>query len=318
MPAGTFNLEWLNHNGQRSYPLADDASGLDESGSFALPRDFLVELYLPIHAGMDVDPARFFVRNIGAYTTGYSVVVGYQPADDSEPINVASASIPRQGFSRNLSFALGGIGDFDDTVGKLVIGRLDNIDQQPPGFWSFTLENARLDPDTIRPIIRGVSAIVCVSGNQRSVPLRGDIELIAGANMRITPIISLGSDPIIRFDAISGEGTVEECVCEGDLAVTDPIVTVNGVSPTPTGDFNLIGSACVGIEPIQNGIRIVDTCASPCCGCPELERITADLERLRQQVAAVDIFVDQLGESVNTMNLIVLGAKLGDRGCVQC
>lgn len=319
MPIGHWNLEWANHNSQRRYPLADDATGLDDTGSFELPTDFLVGLDLPIHAGMDVDPARFFIRNIGAYTTGYSIVIGYQPADEDEaPINIASALIPTQGFTRNLSFALGGIGDFDDTRGKVVIGRLDNIAQQPPGFWAFTLETARLDPDAVRPIIRGVSSITCVNGSQQSVPLQGDIVLVAGSNFRITPIITAGQDPIIRFSAISGEGTIEECVCEGDQAPTTPIATINGVAGTLDNNFNLLGSQCISLVPITNGLRITDTCAAPCCGCPELERITLDLDRLNLQAQTVDDFVTRLGSTVDSMSMIVLGTKLGDRGCIRC
>ena len=318
MPVGNWNLEWLNHNSQRRYPLADDAEAKDDTGAFRLPDNFLVELDLPVHAGLNSGPAGFFVRSVSSYAGGYGLTIGYQPADGSDPVNVASALIPRQGFTRNQVFALGGIGDYADTVGKLVIGRLDDIDEQPPGFWEFTLATARLDPDAVRPIIRGVSSVVCVNGDQRSEPLYGDIELVAGGNMQLVPIVQAGQDPIIRFNAISGEGTVDECVCEGDTAQTEPIKKVNGVTPTNTGDFNVVGSDCIQIVSIPNGIRIVDTCAQPCCGCTELERITQDLERLNEQVLAVDSFADRLSNAVDTMSLTVLGAKINDRGCISC
>ena len=215
-------------------------------------------------------------------------------------------------------YALGGVGNFDDTVGKVVIDRLDNIDDQPPGFWTFDLVDTRLDPDAVRPMIRGVSSITCINGDQRSPKLYGDIELVAGQNMQIVPVVVSGQDPIIRFNAINGEGTVETCVCEGDSAPTEPIKKINGVTPTPSGDLAIVGSACIEVTPIENGIKISDTCAQPCCGPVELEAITRDLERLGSQATAVQDFVNRLQEAVNTMDLIVLGAKLGDRGCIQC
>lgn len=314
---GNWQVQWLNLNSQRRYPLADDATGLDDSGSFQLPDDFLVELDLAIHAGMDVDPARFFVHSVGAYATGYSIVIAYQPAT-GDPVDVATASVPRTNFARNKICPIGGIEPFQDAIGKVVIGRLENIDQQPPGIWTFTLETARLDPDAVRPLIRGISSIACVNGDQVSVPLVGDIRLVAGGNMRISTILVAGEDPVIKFSAVSGEGTIDNCVCEGESAPTDPIKRINGVLPTNGGDLTIVGSQCISVEPIPNGIRISDTCAAPCCGCKELERITTDLENFGSQAASVQAFTDRLLTEVQTMSLTVLGAKIGDAGCASC
>lgn len=317
MPVGNWNLEWLNHNSQRHYPLVSDGNTTDTSGDFVIPDDFIVELDLPVHAGMDVDPGRFFLYKLGAFSLGYSIVIGYQPTS-GDPISVASALVPRQTHKRNTIYSLGGIAPFDDTIGKVVVGRLENIDKQPPGFWTFELVNTRLEPDAVRPIIRGVSSIVCVNNGQRSQPLQGVIELVAGTNMEIVPVIAEGQDPVVVFHAIEGAGTVEPCLCEGDTTPTEPVKKINGIVPTPDGNFSIIGSDCLRVEPIANGVRLVDICSKPCCGCAELERITQDLERLNRQAAAVEEFVQRLHESVHTMDLIVLGSKINDRGCVVC
>lgn len=316
MAQRNWNIEWLNHNSQRNYPLADDATGLDDSGSFRLPEDFLVYLYLPVHAGMNVDPARFFIKHVGAYETGFSIVVGYQPAV-GDAVNVATALVARQTHTRNRSYALGGVEPYDDTAGKAVIGRLDSIDEQPAGFWTFTLEATRLDPDAVRPQIRGVSSVTLVNGSSRSVPIRGHIDMIAGTNVRLTPVLTDGLNAI-RIDAVTGEGLVEDCVCEGDAALGEPIKTINGVQPDANGNVNIVSGDCVQVGQIQNGISIADVCSRPCCGCPELEAITRDLETFGQEKAAVQAFIDQLREAAVTMDMIVLGSKLNDKGCVDC
>lgn len=310
MPLGNWNLEWLNLNSQRKYPLADDASGEADSG-FVLPNDFIVGLDLAVHAGYGVTPNRFFVFRIGAYATGYSVVVGYQPAS-GDPVPVATALIARQSHERNKTYNLGGMGDFDDARGKITVGRLDSIDKQPAGFHSLTFGAGRLDPDAVRPIIRGVSSLTVVSGGQRSRPITGDVELVAGENFAITTTTLPDGTTRITLSAVSGEGTVEDCPCVE--AASPPIKTINGIAPTADGDFFLVGDKCVETTAEANGVRITDQCSAPCCGCAELEAITRDLERLKREAASVASFADKLGTSVSTMDLVVLGARLGDRG----
>lgn len=316
MPIGPINLENLNLNATRRFPLADTADGIDTTGAFKLPNNFLVYLDLPVQAGMDVQPARFFIRHVGVYATGYSIIVAYQPVD-GEPVNVATALIPSQAHTQYQEYALGGMGIFSDTRGKLVVDRIEAIDEQPGGYWTFEFDHSRLDPFTVRPYIRGVSGLVLVNNGQRSRVLRGIVELEAGTNTQLVPIVSAGSNKI-RINFIQGEGTVEQCVCEGELQPSTPIRRINGIRPTPDGNFTIVPSTCIEITGLANGIRLANTCAKPCCACPELEQVTRDLERLNQEVESVIDFKSQLGASVETFSVIVLGSKLGDRGCVTC
>lgn len=316
MPLSQWNLEWLNHNAVRKYPLTDESTCKDTSGSFQLPQEFLVELDLPVHAAMDMEPGKFFIRLIGAYPTGYSITVSYDGSDGY--VDVATALIPTQGHARNTTYALGGVEPFDDTMGKVVIGHLEDIAEQPAGLWQFTPDAARIEPDCIRPIIRGVQALIVVDGSQRSQRIVGDVELIAGDNMQIIPILEEGSNPKLRFNAISGEGLIQQCVCQGEEQDAPCIQRINGVTPTADGKLNFIGDQCLQITPTTNGLVFEDKCSAPCCGCPELEAITRDLERYYQQQSNLEAFVGQLEVSANTLELIVLGTRLGDRGCITC
>lgn len=314
------NLEWLHHNALRHYPLADDADGNDITGSFNIPTDFLLHLDLPVHAGMDVDPARFFIKHIGAYATGYFITVGYQPAGDDpdDAVDVATCLIPRATHTENRAYALGGVEPYDDTVGKVVIGKLGNIDQESAGFWTFTLAQGRLDPDAVRPMIRGVSALILVNGTEESSPLYGDVVIQAGSNIQLVPIIAEGEDPIVRINAITGEGLIEECICAGEATPRDPIYTINGIAPRLDGEYTIVGGDCVDLEPIENGLRVTNTCSKPCCDCADLERITQDLERFGEQVTAVVSFSQSLRSAVSAMDQVVLGSKTGDKGCSTC
>lgn len=315
MPWEILNPSWSSLNAQRRYPLTGDATARDQTGDFTLPDDFLVWLGLPVHAGMDVEPARFFVRHIGAYATGYSIVIGYQPLS-GPAVNVATAIVAAAGFAPHTTYDLGGIAPFADAFGKLTIGTLDGIAAQPPGFWTFDLAATRLEPDAIRPILRGVTALTAVNGNERSEPLQGDVELVAGANCRLdVSQTTAGARITIHF--LQGEGTSAPCDCVGDAAAIVPIARLGGITPTAAGEFRILGSDCLKVEPVAHGIRLVDVCSQPCCGCAELEAITQDLERLNQERALTQDFVARLQVATDTMQQVVLGSRLSDRSCFQ-
>lgn len=316
MPIGAWNVEWLSANSQRRYPLADTAECVSVTGDFKLPDDFLVEVDLAVHAGNDVSPGQFFIMRIDAYTTGYAITIGYKPGGSA--VAVASTLVPASLFadgSRNHVFALTGINDFADTTGKIVIGSLDGISQQPSGSWSFDFAKTQLDPDAIRPIIRGVSSITLVSGSQRSEQIYGDIDLVAGANAQFVVSYPIGQNPQIRLNFIRGEGTIKSCDCYNSGVLASPVRTINSVHASASNEFTLIASGCLSLVPITNGLKLVDTCAKPCCGATELEAITSDLIRLENQASVVSNYVSQLKVSVTTMDMVVLGSKLSDRGC---
>jgi hypothetical protein len=316
MPLSQWNLEWLDHNSQRNYPLAEDATGTDTSGGFQLPEDFLVELDIPIHSAMDMDPAKFFIRQIVAAGTGYSIIVSYLGSEGVQ--DVGSANIPKSAHKRWSTYALGGIEPFDDTVGKVTINKLTSIDDQPTGVWDFDVNGTRITPDVVRPIIQGVQSLKVQSGSSTSQRFYGDVELVAGSNIQITPVVVSGGVSKIIISALSGEGTIEPCVCEGDTDALPCIKTINGIQPTPTGNFNFIGDDCLEITESANSLKIEDVCCAPCCGCTELEAITQDLERFNQQKVNLEFFVSDLRSSVTGMDMVVLGARLGDKSCITC
>lgn len=298
-----WNLEWLNLNAQRAYPLTADATGTDIQAAFKLPDDFIVGLYLPIHAGVNVQPGRFFIRSIGVYASGYSVVVGY--AGDDGDINVATALIARETFTPNQSYALGGLGEFSDSFGRIVIGSLTGIDAQPAGQFTFNLTGTRLETDAVRPMIRGVSSLQVQNGTALSERYYGRVILQAGRNMRITSIPSDGdSAPTIIFDAIEGAGLTEQCACLGEAAGS-PIYTINGIPPDETGNFSLLGDDCLQVSEIVNGVQLNDRCSKPCCGCPELEVVTTALKELSTKANTLQNHLQRLDTQLGAMTLLI-------------
>lgn len=316
MPIGNWNLQWLNHNSQRAYPLAAWGTAEDQTNTITIPNSFILALYFPVHAGLSVSPDKFYLRGLGIYATGYSVAIGYDDGTLAKPI-VANVNIARSDHTEYRTYALSGADDFDDSVGKIVIGKLDDIDLLPPGYYVFDPDATPLETDAIRPMIRGISSLVVVNGSDRSDKIYGDVELVAGSNMRIVANLVEGFSPQIVFSAISGEGLNAACACETSPPDTC-IRFINGIPPLPDGNFRMVGNKCLDIQPIDNGLQFSDICSEPCCGCTELNALTRQIERFADGVVTLQNFASNLGGEVTQMNQVVLGSRLADNGCIEC
>jgi hypothetical protein len=316
MPLGNWNLQWLGQNSQRAYPIADWGTKRDKTNTIILPDSFIVEFYLPIHSGLSVQPERFFLRDLGIFPTGYNIGIGYDNNTLSPPL-IATANIPKATHTENRSYAVGGVDSFNDTVGHITIGALDEIDQLPPGLYTFAPAATPLEVDTIRPIIRGVAGVAVVNGTDRSPTYYGDIELIAGSNMRIAVVSSDADSAQISFSAISGEGLNATCACDENIT-GDPIRFINGIPPLQDGNFRIVGDDCIELVPIANGIKFTDSCSKPCCGCDLLDPLTRQIDRFADGAATLRGLANTLQAEVVQMRNVVLGSRLADQGCIDC
>jgi hypothetical protein len=317
MGIGNWNLQWLNHNSQRSYPITERASKVDTTGTIRIPDSFIVALYFPVNAGLSVQTDQFFISTLLISPTGYTIGISYHDNDSGNDILVASANISIAGHAVNNTYALGGINDFADSIGHVVIGKLDEIEALPPGLYSFDIAGGELETDAIRPMIRGVSAIRVINGQDISPSLYGDIELVAGTNTRIDFVLNPATgNPRIIFNALSGLNLNAECDC----AVNNTgacIRCINGVCSSD-GNFNISGNECITIGTATNGIKLEDVCAVPCCGCPELDALKTQIDRFSDGVTTLQNFVTRLSSEVTQMSLVVIGSRLGDAGCNTC
>lgn len=302
MPANVWNINFLNLNSQRAYPLYERASRVDTSGGFTLPDEVLLGLYLPVHAGLNVRQDRFYLQSITIFSVGMYVVVGYDDGTSSPPA-VATATVPFDGHERYDAYALVGRDDYDDIVGSISVGDLDVIRSTDPGQYFFTLDTGRLDLDCIRPFIRGVSAIVVLNGNEESARLYGDIRLQAGERIRLSTSV-VGDIQNIRIDALDGVGLNEE-----EINTAVPIYAINGVAPDESGNFTLEGTSCLTLSELANGLKFDDKCAKPCEGCEALERITRDLQSMRDGANTLQAYMSRMEGQMDALCMSVLASR---------
>lgn len=269
MPLNIWNLEWLNHNTQRSYPIADWATKEStESSAVKLPDDFILALSIGVNSAHSIDIDGFYIKSVLVMDTGCSVVLGYNGAD------VAITHI-RAG-SDQITYTLTGLGDFDDIVGYIAINPNSSIMQGLSGYYNFTRNATCIEPDCIRPMIKTISSIsVYTDAFSKGEMLYGDIILKAGANMDIRVSKNEDESATIVFSAIDGSGLTDECDCAVDKDKV-PIKSINGVEADENGNIQLVGSpntTCLSVSTEGNSIVIEDTCSTPCCGCAELDAL---------------------------------------------
>jgi len=311
--ADILNQGWLARNELSTYPVAPWGTLGDTTSSFVLPNDFLVALYLPVSAGLQLDPSQFFVSSIASYPSGYSLEVGYNgtsPPTVAASASIAAATLAGQEF---VEVALNGVGQFADTVGRLIIGSTQGILQQPPGLFTFDLAATQLDLDCIQTQVRGVTSLSVNNGVETLGPFYGDITLSAGTNFEISYV-----NGGVQLNAISGAGLSASCVCDDSPSPGTPITSVNGIPASAVNGFTLQGDDCIQVTHTANGFSLADLCSKPCCGPTELEAIAAELAQFASEVATLRQFISSLQAVQATTSQAVLGSKIGDQGCVSC
>ena len=303
MSLGLWNLQWLNHNSQRAYPIADWATKhCTISDEIRIPDDFLLAVNFAVSCAMSVNTDQFYISSLSIMPTGISITLGYNGYANA----VAVSHILRNTSEEITTAALTGLNEFDDTIGYLAINPNSTIFNLTPGYYSFSYEDSALEADCIRPMIRGVSSIRVKTGGGYSERLYGDITLLAGSNVTIDII----GNNTIRISAVNNDKY--ETVCD-DIDTRDrPCITsINGVAPSSSGAITITGAECVSVAAENGGIRLTDTCAKPCCGCPELAALEEQIKRLQDGKVTLEQFISDLVTSVSSIESQILSIVEG-------
>lgn len=303
MSLGLWNLQWLNHNSQRSYPIADWATKhCAISDEIRIPDDFLLAINFAVSCAMSVNTDQFYVQSLSVMPTGISITLGYNGYDQA----IAISHILRNTGEEVTTAALTGLNAFDDTVGYLAINPNSSIFDLTPGYYTFDYSDTALESDCIRPMIRGVSSIRVKTGGGYSDRLYGDITLLAGSNIAIDVLDS----NTIRISAV--DSPKYATVCDDIDTRERPCVTsINGVAPSPSGALTIVGTECVSVGSENNGIMLIDTCAKPCCGCPELSALEEQIKRLQDGKVTLEQFITDLVTSVSSIESQILSIVEG-------
>jgi len=304
MPAqGVVNVGWLNQNELRAYPLSEAATRQDTTSTYTLPNNFLADMVISVNGGLNYSPANFYLSQLSVFGTGVVMEISYWTGTQASLLG--RVSIQTSTFERFDTFTIEGDDDFEGVTGKVVIGTLDTV-LLTPGVFAFALAGGRIESTVVVPDIRGVAGMRILDGDDLGELYQGDIAFEAGSNFRITKS-NFNGVTVLQFSAIDGEGTIADCVCEGEAAATPAIRTINNVPPDALGNINLLGDDCLVPEAKadENAVEISDVCSKPCCGCPELETLVDDQNRMRDQVQTLENLASRLEGVVAIMQTLM-------------
>jgi len=294
------NVEWLNQNASRSYPFREDATLIDEAGVATLPNELVVDFVFTSPYGADL--------SLHLKTLLFSSDVLSLAFADADGVTVTALTVILADHEENDGYRVVGQGEYEDATGRITLGDLSELDRRiPPGYYTFNAETAAMEDCTVRPDIRGVRALKILNADgSESLPIYGNVKLVAGINVRLTSVTDELGNPAIRLDALSDD-LEEECDCDASVLRPDPIRTINGIAPdgngnieilTPGENTNIIGSTGV--------LTIVDTNSEPCCGCEELEIITSNAQPYQHTVDRMTEMLEQLNSRQSEFSSKVL------------
>ena len=285
---------WLNENALREYPFHEgcglrpnDSAGTLVERGWTLPNGLVVDLSISV-SGANPDPF--------LYLGQLSVVAGSVTlvfcARNGE--RVLSVYATAEGHVKNAAYPLAGTGAFMDARGTICLGDLTAFfDHTPDGLYTFSPEEAQVEPTCIRVAADGVRALRAVDASgYMSLRLTGDVSLIAGENIRFdyqpdANALIVSADP--------NSGYTEACDCRD---TNDKFVrSINGIA---VEDVVLTGDDCIQVETDNGVIRLTDECSKPCCGCAETTFINQTINDLQTSVNTLAGNVSSLGDRLTS------------------
>lgn len=263
MPA-VDNLDFLNTNTLRNYPIKEGQTRVSENGVFTIPNDFMVDMQL----AATYDPTkRFYISKISNFDDNISIEVS-----DHNNLLVGSFFITTNNHWQYKDYFLSPTEVYKGANGVLTITNLKSIRAAPSGTFTFDLSASELEARVSVPAQKSVNRIAFINVNGDTFYATGDVKIVARTNIRFK--LDEEDDNMIIVDVGDGLGLNTEC--------DNPkrcIKTINGIPPDEDSNFTLDFSDCATLTPIpaNTGLLLEDICCKPCMGCNDIEELTTRL-----------------------------------------
>lgn len=302
------NIEWLNQNLLRQYPLHEGAAippKLSNGGvaeGVSIPTCLLVDFNftVPFDAASGELPSLTGVIHSGD-AFSIEVSIGDSPLT-AYTVNIGSHAI-------NSAYPLSGQGEYADCHGWVVFGDLERAARElPEGAYRFDPGQAPFEVSTLRAAPRGVRSITAIGkyGLREYAPLYGNVKLIAGSDVVVR---NDSPNNAIWLQAQSGVGYERTAPCDCGAEAHRVVGSINGMT---FDDISIVGDGtCVTVTATQDPpvITISDACSTPCCGCSELNFVTSAVDTITQSIATLNAYAAELQQRLAELSVNQLATR---------
>jgi len=263
-----FDSEWLNSNHFRSYPLREDAS-LQSTDGYVLPDEILLDLVL----------VSFPTTKLPLYVSQVTVTSGICEVRiaDSDGTIVTSTVVNVTAHTDPQAYNITGLNAYTAIRGHIILGDLVGAAAKGTGTHMFLPAATKLLDTCVLPSTPRVESLAALTADGiASTALTGAVQLKAGTNIRLMPLVS---ENAIQIDSVPME---VDCSCNDPFCGFEkPISRVNGISADSSCNVNIRGVGCIQVSVQNNIILIEDTCYEPCntC-CDQLKAILQTIEQI--------------------------------------
>ena len=270
------NLDYLNLNSVRNFPIIDDVSRASDDGLFVIPNSLIVDMALC--SSQLGDTPNLYISRV---TCNSSTILIEISANSFGVFGTFQTSLPLSDYNVDISLQPSSL--FPNASGLITLGSSDDLATLPYGNFTFSYPNTALLMKVFTPTISTISWLnfTDTKGNNT---LTGYINLVGNNNVQFR-----GAFSNVYLDAGENLGLNKICVTPPQA-----ILTINGVPPSSTGNFTFIADTCISIDTAQYGLVLSNPCGAPCLGCEALTTLTTQVNSLETSIVDLKTFTDNL------------------------
>jgi len=314
--------EFLDDNMHRVYPLEDDSTGIDITGSFTLPTPLITDIFLCVPNLPNIDKTKFFISNITVRAFFIDITLSYDDPAVTEPIgvfkNIATTGALHQCYDFVPSELQTG-NEFTALFhmsGQIIIGSSTEA-VRLLGSWNFDPAAGYI---VCTRVSKGLLNVQYISINDQL--FTGNVRLREGSNVTLDTVTTtiLGvPHTVVTVSASLNSSSDIQIANDDDLLAAlinkfgAPIQTINGLLPDADRNFSFFGLDCSAVSNIANGITLGNPCATPCCDQDaNLQAILDSIANLNLRYAQIKSFYDSTSSSINDLQnkLLALGTTI--------